>query len=264
MKKRPIPLMLVLFMILGAIIFLFMFLPVINVILATSHPDLIGAFMNKEVQYSIILSFYTAAIATIAAFIFGTPLAYILARKEFPLKKVVDSAIDIPILLPHTVAGIALLTLFGEHGPLGAIFLQFGIRFIDTIFGIIIAQLFVSAPFYIKTVRESFKEIDPKYYNVARTLGASPSKAFLEIEFPLVFHSIITGGILCWARAISEFGAVIILAYYPPIAPVLIYQYFVLYGLRAVLPITSVLIILTLIIFAIIKYIQSKSPREFE
>ena len=264
MKNHSIPVMLILFMMLGMIIFLFMFLPVINVILSTSYTDFFTALMNRDVQYAIFLSFYTAAVATIAAFVLGTPLAYILARKDFPFKKFIDSIIDIPILLPHTVAGIALLTLFGERGILGALFLQFGIRFIDTIFGIIIAQLFVSAPFYIKTVRESFEDIDPRYHNVARTLGATPSKAFLQIELPLAFHSILTGSILCWARAISEFGAVIILAYYPPVAPVLIYQQFVLYGLSAALPTTAVLIILTLVIFAILKYVQSKSPRGYE
>ncbi|MEQ9715334.1 MAG: ABC transporter permease [Candidatus Asgardarchaeia archaeon] len=262
MQTRRVSLMLISFMTLGLIIFLFLFLPVVNVLLVTSPHAFIDALLDYEVQYSIFLSFYTAAIATLLAFIFGTPLAYILARKDFPLKRIVDSIIDIPILLPHTVAGIALLTLFGESGPIGAILSSYGIHFIDTIFGIIVAQMFVSAPFYIKTVRESFQEIDPRYHHVARTLGAKPSKAFLYIELPMATHSIITGCILSWARAISEFGAVIILAYYPTTAPVLIYKRFILFGLSAVIPITSVLIVITLIIFAIVKYIQLKGTKE--
>jgi len=138
------------------------------------------------------------------------------------------------------------------------------IRFIDTIFGIIIAQLFVSSPFYIKTVRESFEKIDPRYHNVARTLGATPSKAFVKVEFPLAAHSMVSGAILCWARAISEFGAVIILAYYPPIASILIYQRFVSYGLSSALPVTTLLIFVTVIIFVIIRLVQTRFQEEYK
>ncbi|MGQ4833543.1 MAG: ABC transporter permease [Candidatus Asgardarchaeia archaeon] len=259
MKKDT---MLIIFAFLGVIIFVLLLLPIANVLLITSPSSFLNAFFSPDVEESIILSFYTAAVATMIAVIFGTPLAYLLARYDFPFKKVIDSSLELPILLPHTVAGIALLTIFGESGIIGNILLPFGIRFIDTIFGIIVAQLFVSAPFYIKTVEESFSEIDSRYYYVARTLGAKPFKAFLYIELPLAFRSMITGSILCWARAISEFGAVIILAYYPPIAPVLIYQKFVLFGLSAALPITAVLIVVTLVIFALIKFIQLKESEE--
>ena len=256
--------MLILFMITGFLMFLFLLLPIVNVVLITSPHSLIGAFFDPQVQFSIFLSFYTAGIATLVAFLLGTPLAYVLARSNFKFKETIDSLIDVPLLLPHTVAGIALLTVFGEAGVLGQMFNTINIRFIDTIFGIIVAQLFVSAPFYIKTVRESFEKIDPRYHNVARTLGANPSQAFAKIEFPLATHSMISGAILCWARAISEFGAVIILAYYPPIASILIYQRFVSYGFSSALPVTTLLVFITVVIFIIIKVIQSKLQEEYE
>jgi len=255
--------MLFFFMVIGFIMFLFLLSPIVNVILITSGPSLVSAFFDSQVQFSIFLSFYTAGVATLIAFLLGTPLAYVLARKNFPFKETIDSLIDIPILLPHTVAGIALLTLFGEAGILGQLFKSLNIRFIDTIFGIIIAQLFVSSPFYIKTVRESFEKIDPRYHNVARTLGASPSQAFFKIEFPLATHSMVSGAILCWARAISEFGAVIILAYYPPIASILIYQRFVSYGLSSALPVTTLLIFVTVVIFIAIRVVQSRFQEEY-
>jgi len=248
--------MLLSFVVLGSISFLFLVIPVVNVFLNTPLDEILKAILDESVQNSIMLSFYTAALTTVFAFLFGTPLAYILARKNFPLKGLVDSFIDIPILLPHTVAGIALLTVFGGSGFLGEIFSYLGVKFVDTILGILVAQVFVSIPFYIKTVRESFEKIDYRYYKVARTLGATPFRAFFEVEFPLSFHSMVSGAILCWARALSEFGAVIVLSYHPPIAPVLIYQRFVLQGLKATLPITSLLIILTVVIFLIMRKIQ--------
>jgi len=256
--------MLLFFMVIGFVMFLFLQFPIVNVILITSSSSLVSAFFDPQVQFSIFLSFYTAGIATLIAFLLGTPLAYVLARRNFPFKETIDSLIDIPILLPHTVAGIALLTLFGEAGILGQLFKSVNIRFIDTIFGIIIAQLFVSSPFYIKTVRESFEKIDPRYHNVARTLGATPSKAFVKVEFPLAAHSMVSGAILCWARAISEFGAVIILAYYPPIASILIYQRFVSYGLSSALPVTTLLIFVTVIIFVIIRLVQTRFQEEYK
>jgi len=248
--------MMVSFIVLGSVSFLFLVIPVVNVFFNAPLDEIVKSLLDEDVQNSILLSFYTAALTTVFAFIFGTPLAYILARKDFPLKGVIDSFIDIPILLPHTVAGIALLTVFGSSGFLGRIFSHLGIGFVDTVLGILVAQIFVSVPFYIKTVRESFEKVDYRYYKVARTLGATPFRAFFEVEFPLSAHSMVSGAILCWARALSEFGAVIILSYHPPIAPVLIYQRFVLRGLKATLPVTSLLIILTVVIFLVMRKIQ--------
>jgi len=244
---------------LSVVISAILFLPVINLLATTSIGQYISAFLDEEVRLAIFLSLFTATLTTILAIVLGVPLAYILARKDFPFKETIDSLVDLPILIPHTVAGIALLTLFGPRAIIGSALRNFGLIFTSTIYGIVLAQFFVSAPLLIKTTKEILLKIDERVIKVARTLGASPRDVFFDIELPLSAKGILTGAILCWARAISEFGAVIILAYYPHTAPVLIYVRFETWGLSASKPISALLLIVTLSIFILLKYIEKKS-----
>ncbi len=244
------------FMFFSAVIFLFFLLPIVNVIIQNPISVLVETIMDKEVQASIFMSFLSATITTIITVMLGTPLAYLLAKKEFREKSFIDSLIDLPVLIPHTVAGIALLTILAPNTFIGRPLSELGIRFLDTVFGIVAAQTFVSAPLYIKTVKEVFADVDPSLEKAARTLGASPSKVFAKVDLPLAERGMLTGAILCWARAISEFGAVIILAYYPYTAPVLIFVRFMSEGLAASRPIAAWLMMLTFAIFACLKALQ--------
>jgi len=242
-------LMMILFAFMGVTLFLFILLPVVNMCLQDSPGTLLRAAADPEVQGAIFMSFFSATIATCIALIFGTPLAYLLARTQFFGKSLVDTFIDIPILLPHTVAGIALLSFFGPHIPI-----------VNTLLGIVAAQLFVSSPFLIKAARESFELIDPNLEKVARTLGATRASAFFKITLPLASRGILTGCVLAWARAISEFGAVIILTYYPLTAPVLIYKRFVgpQPGLVAARPVAVLLVFVTLLVFLGLRALQAR------
>jgi len=240
------------------ILSIILFFPVINLLATTSATQYIEAFLDTEVRLAIFLSLFTATLTTILAVILGVPFAYILARKNFPFKSIVDSLVDLPILIPHTVAGIALLTLFGPRALIGSMLKNFGLIFTGTIYGIVLAQFFVSAPLLIKTTKEVLLKIDERFIKAARTLGASPRNIFLDIELPLSARGILTGAILCWARAISEFGAVIILAYYPYTAPVLIYIRFETWGLSASKSISALLLLVTLSIFILLKCIEKK------
>jgi len=246
------------FLFLSFIITLLLFLPIISLLVSTTPKQYLNGLLDKEVTTAIFLSIFTAAIATLLANVLGIPLAYILARKDFPFKDVLESLVDLPILIPHTVAGIALLTVFGPRAPIGSLAKVMGLYFTNTIFGIIIAQFFVSAPLLINTVKEVLLKIDEGYIKAARSLGARPFNVFWDIEVQLIKKGIITGSILCWARAISEFGAVIILAYYPYTAPVLVYIRFETSGLGASLSVASLLLVITLLIFFVLKYIQRK------
>lgn len=243
----------------SAIILFMLIFPILNLILSTPVTDLISAATDNEVILSIYLSLITSTIATIIAFLLGTPLAYLLARKDFYGKNFIDSILDLPILIPHTVAGIALLALFGPRGIIGRPLSELGIYFIDTIYGIIVAMLFVSAPLYIKAAKEAFESINPNLFKVARSLGASPVRAFFTIDFSLAMRGIFTGATLCWARALSEFGAVIILAYYPYTAPVIIFKRFTTWGLSASKPISALLLIITLGIFLFLRFLRRES-----
>ena len=142
----------------------------------------------------------------------GTPLAYLLARYEFRGKFFVDLLIDLPIVLPPTVAGVALLVALGRRGVVGEHLDDGGITIGFTTTAVVLAQLFVSAPFYIRTVKAGFEAVEPVYEGVAWTLGASPLRTFFRITLPLAWPSIVAGAILCWARALSELGATLIFA----------------------------------------------------
>ncbi|MGC9345343.1 MAG: ABC transporter permease [Candidatus Bathyarchaeales archaeon] len=243
--------------ILGFLMLVFLLLPIINTV-AISTDKLGSALMSFETRDSIFMSFYAAFLATLLTFVFGVPLAYILARYNFLGKGIIDASIDLPILIPHDAAGIALLLLFGPNALIGSGFSYIGISFVDTLFGIVLAMAFVSSPFMIRSAEDAFKAINPDMEKVARSLGASNFKVFLHVTFPLAFRGILTGCLLTWARSISEFGAVIILVSVPRTAPVYLYGVFVTQGLSAAVAITALLIITAVAIFVIIKLVTAK------
>ncbi len=239
----------------GSFLFLFILIPIVNLIVSSDPGSIIANLQDSEVINSIFISVYSALIATIIAILFGVPLAYILARHDFFGKGFVESVIDVPIVIPHTVSGIALLLVFTSGGILGIPFSKLGIVFTDAIPGIIIAMLFVSSSFVVNSAREGFENVDPRMEKVARTLGSGTLRTFFVITLPLSLRSIVVGSIMCWARAISEFGAIIILAYYPLAAPVLIYQKFVSFGLSSSTPVAVILISLSLALFIVVRLI---------
>jgi molybdate/tungstate transport system permease protein len=199
-------------------------------------------------------------------FILGVPLGYLLARYNFFGKHFLDSLIDLPILIPHNAAGLALLIVLAPTSPIGGAFSLFGVEFRDTVSGIVVAMAFVSAPFLIRSAQESFCSVGAVMEKTARGLGASSFQTFRHITFPLALRGILTGCLLTWARAVSEFGAVVVLAYSPRTAPV--YLLDVLWnlsgtggGLQSALPISSVLIILAIIIFLAFKLTTSRTAK---
>jgi len=237
------------FILLGLIIFLFIIVPLVKMVVTSDPKILLETLLDPEVRGAIWLTLYAALLATIVGFTLGIPLAYLLARTNFTGKKLVEGLIDVPIVVPHTAAGIALLFVFGRNFFVGKVFHFIGIDFVDATAGIVIAMLFVSIPFLIDSAKEGFKKVDVRLEKVSRTLGASPWQTFFRISFPLAWRSILAGSIMMWARGISEFGAVIILAYHPMIAPTLIFERFETYGLDYSRPVAVLLIILCLAVF---------------
>ena len=249
------------FVLLGLVIFLFIVVPLGKMILASDPMILLDTFWDPEVMRSIWLTLYAALIATAIGCLLGVPLAYLLARANFPGKGLVEGLIDIPIVVPHTAAGIALLFVFGRNFMVGKAFGAIGIQFVDSMAGIVIAMLFVSIPFLIDSAKEGFKKVDVRLEKVARSLGASPWQAFFKISLPLAWRSIVAGNIMMWARGISEFGAVLILAYHPMIAPVLVYERFETYGLDYARPVAVLLIMVCLIVFITLRMLVYKKEK---
>jgi len=241
------------FILLGLVIFLFIIVPLIKMIVASDPGILLDTALDSKVIGAIWLTLYAALIASTAGFLLGVPLAYLLARVDFPGKNLVEGLIDVPIVIPHTAAGIALLFVFGRQFAVGKAFNLIGVEFVDSTAGIVVAMLFVSIPFLIDSAKEGFKKVDVRLEKVSRTLGASPWQSFFKISFPLAWRSIVAGSIMMWARGISEFGAVIILAYHPMIAPTLIYDRFETYGLNYSRPVAVLLILLCLIVFVVLR-----------
>jgi molybdate/tungstate transport system permease protein len=241
------------FVLMGSFMILFIFIPLATMILTENPSAIITNLQDSAVINSIFISAYCAFIATILALLFGIPLAFILARHDFSGKGFIESIIDVPIVIPHTVTGIALLTVFSSTGIFGLPLSKLGIVFIDAIPGIVVAMLFVSGSFVINAAREGFESVDPRMEKVARTLGSGSLKTFFVISLPLALRSIVVGSIMTWARAISEFGSVIVLAYYPLIAPTLIYQRFLNFGLSESKPIAVILISICLVLFIVVR-----------
>jgi molybdate/tungstate transport system permease protein len=248
------------FIILGIAIFLFVVVPPVKMMGTASPRALIDALFDTEVGNAIRLSLYAALIATGVGFVFGVPFAYFLARYDFRGKHIMEAFIDIPIVIPHTAAGIALLFIFGRNFFGGKVFSLAGIEFVDTTAGIIVAMLFVSVPFLINSAKNGFKEVDIRLEHVARTLGASPWQTFRKVSLPLAWRSIFSGSIMMWARGISEFGAVVIIAYHPMVAPTLIFERFETRGLIYSQPVAVLLVLISLSIFISVRaFIRRKS-----
>ncbi|MBW1645992.1 MAG: ABC transporter permease [Deltaproteobacteria bacterium] len=216
--------------------------------------------VDPEVRRSIWLSLYTAGAAALIAVAIGTPFAYLLARRDFPGKKLVEGIIDLPIVIPHPVVGIALLSLVGRNFWVGRLLHELGVRLMGSVSGIIMVLTFVGLPFYLNAAREGFAGVSPRLEAVARSLGASGRQTFFLVTLPLAWRSLLAGIIMCCARAISEFGAVVIIAYHPMIAPVLIYERFESFGLKYSQPVAVWLIFLCLTLFLLLRLV-SPAPR---
>ena len=159
-------------------------------------------------------------------------------------------------MIPHPVAGIALLLALGRRSPAGSALMALGLRLTGSVTGIVCAMLFVAAPLYLSAAREAFARVDPRYEAVARTLGDPAWRAFRRVTLPLARRGLVAAAVVMWARAISEFGAIVILTYNPKVASVLSYDRFTSYGLGAALPVAAVLVI-----FAVIPLIALRTLR---
>ncbi|HDH45472.1 MAG TPA: ABC transporter permease subunit [Thermococcus sp.] len=237
----------VFFAIFGSFLVIYIVLPIAFILIRQlAYPEmLINALHDEHVINALKNSLLTSTATVIIALSFGVPLGYVLARKEFRGKGAVQGVIDVPIVIPHSVVGIMLLTTFSN-------------RILDSYIGIIMAMLFVSTSFTVNSSRDGFLAVDEKLEHVARTLGASKLRAFFSISLPLALPSILSGAIMTWARAMSEVGAILIVAYFPKTAQILVLEYFENFGLETSMPISVILIVLSISIFILLRWVIGK------
>jgi molybdate/tungstate transport system permease protein len=242
---------------LGLVMLLFLTIPLFKMLIGNDVTTLLKTVQESDVSASVWLTMKVSLYATLFALATGLPLAYLIARFDFFGKSFIETLVDIPIMIPHTAAGIALLVGFGS-GYVGDFFNALGIRFIGSEAGIMAAMMFLSATFLINGAKEGFKKVDVKLEKVARTLGASPIKVFFAISLPNAKKDIVNGCLMMWGRGLGEFGAVVILVYHPMTAPVLIYDRFTSFGLSYSAPVAGVMIILSIFVFLSVRFINNK------
>ena len=190
----------------------FLLLPLIALLLRISPAQLLANLANQEVVQAISLSMVTTAITVVLTVLLGTPLAYLLARRQFRGRTALDTLIDLPMVLPPSVAGIALLVAFGRRGLLGQYLSVVGIELAFTQTAVVLAQTFVAAPFYIKAAAAGFAGVDRELEQAAALDGATPLQVARYVTVPLSWTSLFGGAVMTWARALGEFGATIIFA----------------------------------------------------
>ncbi|MCL4213344.1 MAG: ABC transporter permease [Gemmatimonadales bacterium] len=242
----------------GSFLLLFLAAPIVELVGVGGADGLQRLGSDAELRASLLLTALTATAATLVGVACGTPLAYLLARREFPGRAVLSAVLDLPLLIPHPVAGIALLLLLGRESAAGGAALELGLRIVGTPLGIIAAMLFVSAPLFVSGAREAFAKVDPRYEGVARTLGDAPWRAFRRVTLPLAGRGLLASAVVMWARAVSEFGAIVILTYNPKVASVLSYDRFTSFGLTEALPVAAALAILALVPLTLLRALRTE------
>ena len=216
---------------------------------------------DGEVWQALFTTLKGAAFATLLGLFLGVPAAYVLSEFNFKGKYFVESLFNLPIVIPHVAVGIVLLKLLNEKSFWEGFFSRFHLTFVDTLYGIIVAMCFVSISYVVSSSLLGFYSLDKELVWTARSLGASYFQALRFIVLPLVFPYVLRGAVLSFARSVSEVGALLILAYYPLTAPILMYERFEDYGLKASTPIAVIVIFISFILFALFLSISYRVER---
>jgi molybdate transport system permease protein len=190
----------------------FLIVPVAALFLRVPPADLVAALGSDVFRDALVVSLKTSAIAHLAVLLVGTPAAYVLARRRFPGRGLVLTVIELPLVLPPAVAGIALLAAFGRYQLLGGTLSALGISVGFTQLAVILAVAFVESPFYLRGAVAAFEAVDGTLVDAARTLGAPPARVFFRIALPLAAGGLGAASALALARGLGEFGATIIFA----------------------------------------------------
>jgi len=219
---------------------------------------------------SVALSAYNVTFVTALAAgsingVMGTIVAWVLVRYQFPGKKIIDAAVDLPFALPTSVAGLVLATVYSEKGWIGQLFAPFGIKIAFTRWGVFVAMLFISLPFVVRTLQPVLQELEEEAEEAAWSLGATEFQTFWRVVFPPLIPPILTGIALGFARAVGEFGSVVLVAsnipYQDLIAPVLVFQRLEEYDYTGATVIGAVLLVVSLVLLLVINLLQQWGRR---
>jgi molybdate transport system permease protein len=240
-------------------------LPVILLLVrAVTGPGL-GAGLDPGVGQALVLSAETTALSLALVVLLGTPLAWLLARGRVPARPLVEALIDLPIVLPPAVAGLALLLLLGRRGPLGEPLAAIGLELPFSTAAVVIAQVFVSAPFFVRAARAGFAGVPGELEDAARVDGATEAAVARHVTFPLAAASLGAGAITAWARALGEFGATIMFAgnivSRTQTLPLFVYSEFQV-SLDAAIAAAAIMVIAAIAVIVGVRLVQWRSPAD--
>jgi sulfate/thiosulfate transport system permease protein len=211
------------------------------------------------------VTFVTALVAALINGVFGTLVAWVLVRYDFPFKKIINGIIDLPFALPTSVAGLTLATVYSPKGWVGGLLAPFGIRIAFTRWGVMVAMLFISLPFVVRTLQPVLEEMEKEMEEAAWSLGATPNQTFWKVTLPPLLPAILTGTTLGFSRAVGEYGSIVMVAanrpYQDLIASVLIWQKLENYDLLGATVIGTVLLVISLAMLLIINGLQAWGQR---
>ena len=190
----------------------FFLVPVVVLFTRTTPAKVLTSLSEPLVYQALSVSLKTTLVSLCLILILGTPVAFLLGRFKFRSKNLVETLVDLPTILPPSVAGLALLLAFGRNGPIGSIFSHWGISFAFTPIAVIMAQIFIAAPYYIRPAAVGFGSIQKEYIQAAELDGAGAWDTLRYIILPMAQYGLISGGLMSWARALGEFGATILFA----------------------------------------------------
>jgi len=247
----------------GSLLLLFL-LPIYALFTYATPAEIWSAATSAYVGQSISFTLYASGFAVLAAVLFAIPLGYLLGRRAFRGRSVVESVVALPVAVPHLLVGLGLFLLVIPGTPLYRFTTEIGFPVYDTIWGVVLVMVFVSAPYTVLAADLSFRAVDPRVVEAARSLGAGPATAFLTVTFPLALRGIVAGLLLTWARAVSEIGGILILAYavYPggpydgPVTStvsVLVYDLFQAGNLKGAAAVSTVFLLIAFALFLAVR-----------
>lgn len=243
MSRRP-EAATVVFALLGSLLLVYLGLPLVYLFFQVEWSDVVAALGKPRAVRAVQVSLVTSVIATSIMTLLGVPLGYILARASFPGRRFVIGLVFVPLVLPPLVGGILLLLLYGPYGVIGAVSEGFGVTLVNSLGGIVLAQVFVAAPYVVIASYSAFAAVDERLEQAAATLGHSRWQIIRRVSLPLAWPGIAAGITLAWVRTLGEFGATLVMAYHPNTVPVFLWVQLTGEGLRAALPLALVLMAL--------------------
>jgi molybdate transport system permease protein len=242
----------------------FLLLPVLAIFINTGPDRLIASLGDQQATEALRLSLETTAIAVAVIVLVATPTAWLLATRSFAGKSVIVTALELPLVLPPAVAGIGLLAALGPKGILGGALADVHLRLVLQTSGVVVALVFVAAPFYLRQAQAAFAALDRSFLDAARTLGSGEGATLMRVAIPLALPGIIAGLALAWGRALGEFGATLMFAGslqgVTETAPLAIYGQFAT-DFPAALALSAVLVVVSAGVLSAVKFVSSSALR---